>query len=250
MPEAIRLNKYLSIHGYCSRREADRLIEQGRVFVNNKKATLGTKVSDSDDVRVEGRDRKKPKEKIYILINKPIGYTSSTDPRKKHTVMDLIELDERIYPVGHLDTKTYGLLMLTNDSVLSNRLTHPRYEPEKEYVVIVDKPLTMKDISIMQSGMDLEDYRTLPTKVRKLGADTFAIILKKDRDQQIEKMCAALDYQVLSLKRTRIGTLKIISSYPEGNWRYLTEKEVKDLKKLVGLETSQAPKKRKKFRNT
>ncbi len=246
MSDAIRLNKYLSNHGYCSRREADRLIEKGKVYVNDEIATLGTKVSSSDDVRVEGRDRKKPPKKIYILLNKPVGYITTTDRRKQDNVMELIDLEERVYPVGRLDVQSCGLLLFTNDGVLSNRLMHPRYEHEKEYVVVVDKPLGKKDIGTMQSGVELDDGKTLPTKVRQMSENKFAIILREGRNRQIRRMCQALGYNVINLKRTRVGTLKIISSYPEGLWRHLTEKEVRDLQKLVGLDPGPTPKQKKK----
>jgi len=130
--------------------------------------------------------------------------------------------------------------------VLANRLMHPRYEHEKEYVVTVSPELNMIDIGRLQSGIDLEDGPTLPTKVRKLDSNRFAIILKEGRNRQIRRMCEALGYSVIALKRTRIGTVKMISSYPPGNWRHLTEKEVRDLKKLVGLDPGPAPKQKKK----
>ncbi len=246
MSDPIRINKYLSNHGYCSRREADRLVKLGKVFVNDEPAELGTKVTEDDTVRVEGRDRKKPPKKIYILLNKPVGFITTTDRSKNDNVMDLIDLEERVYPVGRLDVQSCGLLMFTNDGVLANRLMHPRYEHEKEYVVVVDQPLDKLAIGTMQSGVDLDDGRTLPTKVRKLGPNKFAIILREGRNRQIRRMCAALGYKIVSLKRTRIGTLKIISSYPEGQWRHLTEKEVRDLKKLVELDPGPPPKQKKK----
>lgn len=241
-----RLNKYLSSHGYCSRREADRLIEQGRVFVNNKPATLGTKVTDRDEVRVEGRDKKQTPKNIYLLLNKPVGVITTTDRRKKDNVIDFVDYPERIFPIGRLDVQSSGLLLLTNDGVLANRLMHPRYEHEKEYVVVVDKPLGSTTIGALQSGVELEDGRTLPTKVRKLGISTFAIILREGRNRQIRRMCEALGYNIFSLKRTRVGTVKITSSYPIGQWRHLTEKEVRDLKKLVSMNPGPAPKQKRK----
>jgi len=246
MNEPTRINKYLSTHGYCSRREADRLIEQGKVFINNKVAGLGDKVIDRDDVRVEGRDRKKPPQKIYLFFHKPVGLITTTDHKKKDNVIDFIDYPERVFPIGRLDVQSSGLLLLTNDGVLANRLMHPRYEHEKEYVVTVSPELNMIDIGRLQSGIDLEDGPTLPTKVRKLDSNRFAIILKEGRNRQIRRMCEALGYSVIALKRTRIGTVKMISSYPPGNWRHLTEKEVRDLKKLVGLDPGPAPKQKKK----
>ncbi len=249
MSEPIRINKYLSTHGYCSRREADRLIEKGKVFINDELATLGSKVNPGDDVRVEGRDRKKPPKKIYLLVNKPSGVIVTTDTRKKDNIIDLLDYPERIFPVGRLDVKTEGLLLLTNDGILSNRLMHPRYEHEKEYVVRVDRPIEKIDIGRWQNGVVLDDGRTLPSKVRQLGPYKFAIILREGRNRQIRRMCEALGYDVITLQRTRVGTLKIPMSYPVGNWRHLTESEVRQLKKLVGLDPGPPPKQKKKKRS-
>ncbi len=248
MTEQIRINKYLSMHGYCSRREADRLVELGKVFINEKAATLGSKVGSDDDVRVEGRDRKKPPKKIYILVNKPSGVIVTSDRSRPDNIIDLIDYEERIFPVGRLDVKSEGLLILTNDGILSNRLMHPRYEHEKEYVVRVDRPIEKIDIGRLQSGVMLDDGITLPAKVRSLSTHKFAIILREGRNRQIRRMCEELGYQVVTLQRTRVGTLKIPMSYPVGNWRHLTISEVRQLKKLVGLEPGPPQKQYKKKR--
>lgn len=231
----IRINKYLSENGYCSRREADRLIELGQVFINNKRAKLGDKVSENDDVRVHGRDKKSPPEKIYIMLNKPAGIIVTTDRRKKDNVMDFIGAQERVFPVGRLDVKSEGLLLLTNDGVLANRLMHPKYEHEKEYVVLVDRPFEIKDVKRLQTGVELDDGITLPAKVRKMDARRFAIILREGRNRQIRRMCEALGYRVEALTRTRILTLRMPSTYPVGNWRSLTESEIRELKNAVGM---------------
>jgi 23S rRNA pseudouridine2604 synthase len=235
MSEPIRINKYLAQHGYCSRREADRLIEQGKIFVNDKEAGLGDKISDGDDVRVIGRDRKTEPKKVYILLNKPIGLICTADPRSPDNVVDYIDFPDRIYPVGRLDVNSSGLLLLSNDGVLTNRLLHPRYEHEKEYVVEVDHEMPRSDIGKMQIGVDLSDGRTSAAKVRQMTPTKFAIILKEGRNRQIRRMCAELGYEVVSLMRTRMGTLKIPTTYPIGSWRHLSEREVRDLKKMVGL---------------
>ncbi|MBI5370059.1 rRNA pseudouridine synthase [Candidatus Uhrbacteria bacterium] len=231
----VRINKYLSEQGYCSRREADRLIESGRVFINDKRAKLGDKVSESDTVRVEGRAKKIQPKKIYLLLNKPVGVIVTSDRHKKDNVMDLIDLEERVFPVGRLDVQSEGLLLLTNDGTLSNRLMHPRYEHDKEYVVEVDRSLLSKDIKQWQNGMGLKDGMTLPAKVRQMDTKRFAIILREGRNRQIRRMCEALGYRVVSLKRTRILTLKMPSTYPAGKWRSLTDSEVNELKKAVGI---------------
>lgn len=230
-----RINKYLSENGYCSRREADRLIEAGQVFVNGKRAKLGDKISENDEVRVLGRSKKITPKKIYILLNKPVGVIVTTDRRKKDNVMDFIDAQEYIFPVGRLDVGSEGLLILTNDGALANHLTHPRYEHEKEYVVEVDHQLDMKDVRRLQNGVKLDDGMTLPAKVRQMDSHRFAIVLREGRNRQIRRMCEALGYRVESLKRTRILTLKMPSTYPSGKWRELTEKEVSELKKAVEM---------------
>jgi 23S rRNA pseudouridine2604 synthase len=226
MTASVRLNKFLSTQGYCSRREADRLIEQGRVFVNNKRAQLGDQVTHADSVRVEGRDRKDKPKNYYLLLNKPAGETVKSGN-------DFEDLPEDVYPVGHLGKQDSGLLILTNDSSLAKRLFHPRTPIETEYVVTVDRPLKKIDLGRLQSGVSLKGQKSLSNKVRQLSAEKFAIVIENENDQIIERSCEALGYQVLHILRTRIGTIKIPMSAPEGGYRYLTEKEVIELKKLV-----------------
>ena len=236
MSESTRINKYLSTHGYCSRREADRLVALGKIFINDRVAKLGDKVTDNDDVRVEGRDRKRQPKKIYIMLNKPVGLIVTTDQRRQDNVIEYIGLEERIFPVGRLDVKSEGLLILTNDGTLANRLMHPRYEHEKEYVVTVDRPLDRTAIAALQNGVELDDGMTLPAKVRKLDETRFAIILQEGRNRQIRRMVEEVGYEVRILKRTRIATLKMVGSYQAGKWRSLTESEVRALKKHVGMD--------------
>lgn len=230
-----RINKYLSENGYCSRREADRLIEAGRVFINGKRAKLGDRMCERDKVRVEGRDKRKPLEKIYLLLNKPIGIIVTADHHIKNNILDFVHFSERLFPVGQLDVNTEGLILLTNDRVFLNRLLHPKYEQDKEYVVELDRRCDMKDIRIWKNGIELEDGMTLPAKVRKIDDFRFAIILNEGRHRQIQRMCEALGFHVVLLKRTRILTLKLSSQYPIGSWRMLTDSEVRDLKKAVGM---------------
>ncbi len=231
----VRINKYLSDHGYCSRREADRLIEAGKVFIDDKKAKLGDKVDDSNEVRVLGRDKKKPPKKIYIMLNKPSGVIVTTDRKKKDNVIDLVNYEERIFPVGRLDVKSEGLLILTNDGILANRIMHPRYEHDKEYVVIIDRPISRKELNQLKFGVELDDGKTLPAQVRQIDERKFAIILKEGRNRQIRRMVEAIGYNVVELTRTRVLTLKMPMTYPVGNWRHLTDNEVRQLRKAVGL---------------
>ncbi|MBI2473164.1 rRNA pseudouridine synthase [Candidatus Uhrbacteria bacterium] len=246
MTESVRINKYLSTHGYCSRREADRLIEQGKVFINNSTARLGDLVDSSDDIRVLGRDKKQQPRNIYLLLNKPEGTVVTTNRRIRDNVMDLIDSPERVFPVGLLETQSCGLLLFTNDGTLGNRLLNPRYPYETEYVVVVDQSISKLDLGHLQNGIELRDGKTPPAKVRLLSPNRFAIILEEERPKQIKRMCEALGYQIINLMRTRIGPVKMVSSYPQGHWRHLTEKEVRDLKKLVGIETTKKSFKSKK----
>lgn len=218
----MRINKFLSTNGYCSRREADRLIKQGRVFINDQKASLGDQVNHGDDVRVEGRDRKKRKEMIYVMIHKPIGYTVTS---RRKNARDLIDIDERLFSVGRMHGQTTGLLMYTNDGVLCNRLTNPKYPLEQEYVLELDQPIKPIDLGQIQQTH----------KARKLDLDRVAIIAPPDDDTDFISLLQDMGYRVHNLMRTRIGSLKMQTTYPEGNWRHLTEKEIRDLKRDVDL---------------
>jgi 23S rRNA pseudouridine2604 synthase len=171
------------------------------------------------------------------MLNKPVGMIVTTDETKRDNVISHIDCPERIFPVGRLDVKSEGLLLLTNDGVLANRIMHPRYDHDKEYVVKIDKDMPRKEIKVMQNGIKLEDGITLPAKVRQIDPRKFAIILTEGRNRQIRRMCEALGYNVTELKRTRIITLKMPTTYPSGNWRHLTESEVLTLKKAVGVKT-------------
>ncbi|TAL50065.1 rRNA pseudouridine synthase [Patescibacteria group bacterium] len=224
MSKPVRINKYLAENGYCSRREADRLIQAGKVFINDVPAGLGDQVSLVDRVRVIGRDKKVRTEHVYILLHKPIGYT--TKAGVENNVMELIDSPDRVFPVGRLSSQTTGLLLLTTDGTLAERLLNPRYGIEQEYVIDVEQ--TIRTI-------DLGRFQALG-KTRLLSPSRFAIILGEGRQREVIGMCEALGYHMLNLMRTRIGSLKMPTTYPEGNARYLTEKEVRDLEKLVGLQ--------------
>ncbi|MEK7620628.1 MAG: pseudouridine synthase [Patescibacteria group bacterium] len=217
----MRINKYLSTNGYCSRREADRLIKAGKVFINDATADLGDDVKDDDTVSVLGRDRKARQENVYILLHKPIGY--STKAGDENNVFELIDSPERVFPVGRLNPQTTGLLLLTNDGTLANRLMNPRYAIEQEYVIDVEQAVRPIDVGRFQRL----------GKTRLLSPTRFAIILEEGRQRDLVGICEELGYRILNLMRTRIGTLKMPTTYPEGNWRHLTQKEVRDLKKLL-----------------
>lgn len=220
----MRINKYLATNGYCSRREADRLIQAGNVFINDMRASLGDDVGESDDVRVLGRDKKVRQENIYILLHKPIGYTTKSGVEKN--VMELIDSPERVFPVGRLNPQTTGLLLLTNDGALASRLINPKHHIEQEYVVDVEPALRPIDVGRLgKIGM-----------TRLLSPGRFAIVITEGRQREIHQLYAELGYRVLEFMRTRIGTLKMPTTYPEGNSRNLTGKEIRSIKKLVGLD--------------
>lgn len=230
-----RINKYLAEHGYCSRREADRLIGSGKVLVNGRPARLGDTVSGTDEVRVLGRAVKRRADKVYIILNKPVGLITTTDTRKKDNVISHIGCKERVFPVGRLDVNSSGLLLLTNDGELALRLMHPRYEHEKEYTVETRGQVRDADLARMRKGVLLDDGPTLPAKARRFSDRKFAITLREGRNRQIRRMCEALGYPVASLKRTGLGPLTLGTLKP-GAWRHLSRKEIGTLRKSMGLE--------------
>lgn len=217
----MRINRYLAQNGYCSRREADRLVKAGKVFINDVGANLGDDISETDTVRVLGRDRMVRQENVYILLHKPIGYTTKSGVEQN--VMELIDSPERVFPVGRLNSQTTGLLLLTNDRTLASRLTNPKYEVEQEYVVTVEPILRPINLG----------YLAKLGKIRLISPTRFAIILGEGEQREIVLMCQELGYRVLEFMRTRIGTLKMPTTYPESSSRHLTQKELRDLKKLV-----------------
>lgn len=223
MAEPIRINKYLSENGYCSRREADRLVTSGNVFINGRRAELGDKVDDRDTIRVQGRDRTVRPTYTYILANKPMG--TSIDA--------LSDFGDRVVPVDRLETNMEGLVLLTNDPVLAPRVSHPRYAFDKEYVVEVDRHVTLSAVKQLQNGVKIKGGMTKPAQVRKMDEGRFAIVLQEDRPHLIEQMCEAVGFNVVLIKRTRLLSLKMASTYPAGNWRHLTELEVHQLKKAA-----------------
>jgi len=226
-----RINKYIAERGYASRREADKLIEEGKVYINKDKARLGDLVDDTDNITIAGRKTEDIKKHIYILLNKPVGFITTTDTTKKDNVINLVKHKERLFPVGRLDVRSSGLLLLTNDGDLTNKLIHPRYEHEKEYEVVVHKPLEERALKALASGVRLKDGVTLPAIVKQINAKKFSIILKEGRNRQIRRMCQALKYEVVYLTRTRMSSLKL-GPLKKGEWRYLTAEEIKDLKNI------------------
>ncbi|WP_040192820.1 23S rRNA pseudouridine(2604) synthase RluF [Clostridium culturomicium] len=228
----IRLNKYISESGICSRREADKFIEAGKVSINGEKAVVGSKVSNTDTVIVNGIAIKPKINKVYIALNKPVGITCTTETHVDGNIINFMNYPERIFPIGRLDKPSEGLIFLTNDGDIVNKILRAGNNHEKEYVVSVDKPITKEFIAAMEGGVPILDTITKPCKVKKIGKCTFNIVLTQGLNRQIRRMCEYLGYSVSSLKRVRIMNISL-SSLPIGKWRYLSEKEVQELLALT-----------------
>lgn len=233
--EMIRLQKYIADSGVASRRKAEELILQGSVKVNgNVVMEMGIKVGDSDSVEVHGKVIKPESKKVYILLNKPSGYvTTVKDQFRRPTVLDLLKgVNERVFPVGRLDYETTGLLILTNDGDFTHKMTHPKHEIEKKYLVTVAGTPTKEEISSFESGLEIEDYVTSPAKLKILNSKerncTIEVTIHEGRNRQVRKMCDAIGHPVLSLKRISLGKVTL-GDLQEGNWRELTKNEVASL---------------------
>ena len=228
-----RINKYLSEVGFCSRREADKLLEQGRITINGKKPELGTKVSDDDEICVDGKNIKKTEEKhVYIAFNKPIGIVCTTDTkREKNNIVDYINHPKRIFPIGRLDKPSEGLILLTSDGDIVNKILRARNNHEKEYIVRVDKPITPKFLEKMRNGVPILDTVTKKCEVEQIDTLQFRIVLTQGLNRQIRRMCEYLGYEVKKLKRIRIMNIKL--DLPIGKWRDLTDAEMKELAQLL-----------------
>ena len=234
--QKIRLNKYLSEIGYCSRRAGDKLIESGRVLINNEPATLGQKVIITDEIKIDGEVVEvKSKRKIYLALNKPIGIVCTTDTRvEKDNIIDFINYPERIFPIGRLDKPSSGLILLTNDGDIVNKILRTEHNHEKEYLVKVDKPLSQTIIDRMSKGVPILDTVTKECEIKKISTNEFKIILTQGLNRQIRRMCEYFNYKVVSLERTRIMNIKL--DLPLGEHRELTNDEISSLNKLIDNE--------------
>lgn len=233
-----RLQKYLAAAGIASRRKCEELILQGKIEVNGKVVTeLGTKVTDEDKIKYNGKIVKKEEEKVYILLNKPIGYvTTAKDQFSRDTVLDLVKINKRIVPVGRLDMYTSGVLILTNDGDLVNKLIHPKNEVNKTYNATVAGKVSIDDIKKLEEGVIIdEDYKTKPAKVKILKIDEeknlsrIQITIHEGKNRQVRKMCEAIGKRVIALHRSKIANLEV-NKLKLGEWRYLTPNEIKNLK--------------------
>ena len=231
---ATRINKYLSEVGYCSRRVADKLIKDGQVTINGNIPEIGTKVEDGDQVEVKGQKIKKltKQKNIYLAFNKPVGVVCTTDRRlEPDNVIDFIKYPKRIFPVGRLDKRSEGLIFLTNDGDIVNKILRERNHHEKEYIVRVNRPINRDFIQRMTNGVEILDTTTKNCFVEQLGPKKFKIILTQGLNRQIRRMCEALGYRVRTLKRVRIMNIKL--DVPTGKYREFTKEELLELKGLI-----------------
>lgn len=231
--EKTRINKYLSEVGYCSRRAADKLLEEGRITINGIVPELGTKVSDDDLVEVDGKPIRESEDKpIYIAFNKPVGIVCTTDTKREiDNIIEYINYPKRIFPIGRLDKPSEGLILLTNDGDIVNKILRARNNHEKEYLVRVDKSLNPKFLEKMRNGVPILDTVTKKCDVEKIDDMTFRIVLTQGLNRQIRRMCEYLGYEVKKLKRIRIMNIKL--DLPVGKWRDLTETELSTLNILL-----------------
>ena len=232
-----RINKYLSEVGYCSRRAADKLIDQGRVTINGRVPEMGTKIIEGDEVRVNGELISPPNEKpVYIAFHKPVGIVCTTDSRvEKDNIIDYINYPSRIFPIGRLDKPSEGLILLTNDGDIVNKILRARNNHEKEYEVTVDKPITSSFIQQMSNGVPILDTVTRKCEVEQLSRFKFKIILTQGLNRQIRRMCEALDYEVTRLVRHRI--MNVTLDVPVGEWRYISEEEMLEINRNIADST-------------
>jgi 23S rRNA pseudouridine2604 synthase len=226
--EAIRLNKFLSDAGFCSRREGDRLVEQGRVTINGETAVMGQKVTLQDCIMVDGKQISREEERILIAFHKPVGVECTSDLSNPDNIIDYINYPKRIYPIGRLDKNSQGLILLTNDGSIVNHILKASNYHEKEYVVTVDKPITEEFIKKMSSGVEILNQITRRCTVRKINNHVFNIVLTQGLNRQIRRMCEALGYRVQKLKRIRIMNIEL-GNLKKGSYRNLTEQEIKEL---------------------
>ncbi len=246
--KAIRINKYLSQAGYCSRRKADQLLAEGRITINGKLPEMGTKVTANDLVRVDGKLVENTEEKpTYIAFNKPIGVVCTTNRKvEKNNIVDYINYHKRIYPIGRLDKASEGLILLTDDGEIVNKILRSRNDQGKEYIVKVNHPVTPEFIKGMSNGVPILDTVTKKCRVRQTGDHEFHIVLTQGLNRQIRRMCEYFGFSVVKLKRIRVINIDL-GDLPVGKYRELTENELAELKKLVRTNPTENRPRRKRL---
>ncbi len=232
--KGIRLNKYIAESGICSRRQADKYIEQGHVFLNGKRARIGDLVFARDKVRVNGLELEPREEEdlVFIALNKPVGITSTTEKNVRDNIVEFVNHSARIFPIGRLDKDSQGLILLTNNGDIVNKILRAGNNHEKEYIVTVDKPLTESVIQGMSNGVPMLGVMTKKCNIELIAANTFKITLIQGLNRQIRRMCEHFGYEVVKLERIRIMNIKL-KGLPLGEWRDLTENEIKELNKMI-----------------
>ena len=230
--DKVRLNKYISETGFCSRREADKLIEQGRVKIDGLKATTGMKVSKGQSVSIDGKPLKVENELVYIALNKPVGITCTTESKIKGNIVDFINHEKRIFPIGRLDKDSQGLIFMTNDGDIVNKILRAGNNHEKEYIVTVNKPITDEFVKGMSNGVPILGTVTKKCLVKKESKNSFRIILTQGLNRQIRRMCEYFGYEVKKLERIRIMNVSL-GNLKMGSWRYLTKKELAEINRLT-----------------
>ncbi|MEC0129280.1 23S rRNA pseudouridine(2604) synthase RluF [Paenibacillus pabuli] len=228
----MRINKFISETGYCSRREADRLVESGKVTINGMQAELGSQAEDGDDVRINGQPIKEKRKHVYIALNKPVGITSTTERHIQGNIVDFVGHKERIFPIGRLDKDSEGLILMTNDGDIVNRILRAEGRHEKEYIVTVDRAVTPSFLKGMSTGVKILGEMTLPCTVTRISERVFRIILTEGKNRQIRRMCSAFGYEVRKLKRIRIMNIHL-GEQTTGHWRELTPTEKSELGGLL-----------------
>ena len=231
--EKTRINKYLSEVGFCSRREADKMLEQGRITVNGAVPEMGTKVSEEDEILVDGISiRKQEEDHVYIALNKPVGIVCTTDTKRElNNIVEFVNHPKRIFPIGRLDKPSEGLILLTSDGDIVNNILRARNNHEKEYIVRVDKPITPQFLHKMRNGIPILGTVTNKCEVEQIDTLSFRIVLTQGLNRQIRRMCEYVGYEVKKLKRIRIMNIKL--DLPVGKWRDLTADEMKELEGLL-----------------
>ncbi len=231
-PEGVRINKYMSEAGICSRREADRLVEAGLVTIDGVTAVTGSKVLPGQKVLVRGQAAKREEQKILLAFNKPRGVECTSDRSNPDNIIDYIKYPKRIYTVGRLDKNSCGLILLTNDGDLANEIAKAGDNHEKEYIVRVNKPITEEFLEKMQKGVPVLGKMTAPCRIQKMGDQMFRIVLIQGLNRQIRRMCEYLDYHVVYLKRIRVMNI-VLADLPDGKYREVTDYERKELYRLL-----------------
>ena len=236
---SVRINKYFTEQGFCSRRAADRMIVDGRIRINGRVAVLGDQVTDKDMVTVDGRVVKRRPHAVYLAYHKPVGVTCTTELHVAGNILHAVGYPDRIFPIGRLDKDSSGLILLTNDGDIVNRILRAEFGHEREYVVTVDRPIMLTFLRRLEQGVPVLGEKTRPCRTSQVDATTFRITLTEGRNRQIRRMCSALGYRVVRLVRVRIMHIRL-GDLPVGKWRELTSREQEKLIAAVGLDEEKA----------